>query len=124
MKKVVSLVVTVIVVLSVILFVKQAKRPQNQLLHKSIIGTILSYQQKSDGLTIVLDDIATSSDKVILITEDTMFRDNLLKQNIFDMKTGLCVEVESEFWTQTYDGVYTAILITSTDYLVEDAEKE
>ena len=109
---VVALVAAVLILLVIILCVKKAQMPQNQMLHKSITGTVLSYEQTSEGMTFVVDADATSSDKVILIIEDTMFTDDLLKQSIFDMKTGLYITVESEFWTQTYDGVYPAILIS------------
>ena len=85
---------------------------ENQLLHKTIIGTILSYMQTSDGVIVLFDDYATSSDKEILITEATLFTDDLLKQRIFNLETGLYITVESEFWTQTYDGIYPAVLIS------------
>ena len=79
---IVALVATVLILLVIILCVKKAQMPQNQMLHKSITGTVLSYEQTSEGMTFVVDD-ATSSDKVILIIEDTMFADDLLKQSIF-----------------------------------------
>ena len=108
----VALVAAALILLVLILYVKKAQMQQNHMLHKSITGTVLSYEQTSEGMTVVVDDDATSSDKVILIIEDTMFTDDLLKQSIFDMKTGLYITVESEFWTQTYDDVYPAILIS------------
>lgn len=92
-----------------------ANNPQttNQLKHKTITGTVLSYQQTSGGLIVLIDDTATSSDKEILVTEDTLFADDLLKQSMLDLKTELYVTVESEFWTQTYNGIYPAVLIST-----------
>ena len=97
---------------SVILWCVKNAQNTNQLKHKSITGTILSYEQAPDGLTFLIDDDATSSDKEVVITQDTMFKDELLKQSIFDLETGSYVTVESEFWTQTYNGIYPAIMIS------------
>ncbi|MBQ9168987.1 MAG: hypothetical protein IJX67_11355 [Oscillospiraceae bacterium] len=84
----------------------------DQLKHKTITGNILSYMQTSDGVIVLVDDDATSSNKEILITGDTLFTDDLLKQSILNLETELYIIVESEFWTQTYDGIYPAVLIS------------
>ena len=68
--------------------------------------------QTSDGVIVLVDDDATSSNKEILITGDTLFTDDLLKQSILNLETELYIIVESEFWTQTYDGIYPAVLIS------------
>lgn len=103
-----------VVLLVCIIAMAIVNHPQtaNQLKHKTITGTISSYMQTSGGVVIVLADDATSSDKEIFITEDTLIADDLLKQSILNLKTGLYITVESEFWTQTYNGIYPATLIS------------
>lgn len=113
-KKIWCIFIICVALLAGIIAMVIANYPQatNQLKHKTITGTTLSYVQTSDGVIVLVDDDATSSDKEILITEDTLIADDLLKQSILNLKPGLYITVESEFWTQTYDGIYPAILIS------------
>ena len=89
------------------------RESKGNFLHKNFYGTILSYEETEKGLSIVLDNDTTTSDRVFVITEDTMFEDDVLKQKIFSFEEGLYVEIASEYYSQDVEpqGIYPVTAI-------------
>ncbi len=77
--------------------------------HVTINGTILAYKKPEEGLYFIIDDDATPSYKEVIVTEDTLFTDELLKEQINSREEGIYVTVEVDAWT---DDLYTAALIS------------
>lgn len=82
-------------------------------LHKNFYGTIISYEETVNGLTFVLDNDTTTADRVFIITEDTMFEDDVLEQKIFSYEEQLYVEIASEYYSQDVEpwGIYPVTAI-------------
>ena len=80
---------------------------QSGLLHKTIRGTIISYEETENGLVAVLDAENRSSDVRVRFLEETMwFGDDALRARIEARETGIFVTVLSEYPTKNFDNIY------------------
>ena len=105
--------ILVLLVIAIAFFMpKIQKQPENQLLHKTFVGEISDYEENEGQLFIILNNDATTSDVKISISDETMY-DSDLKEKIENREKGIRIIVESEFWSQTYNDIYPAILITN-----------
>lgn len=107
------LVVLVLLVFFVWCIGRKDENSKGSFLHKDFYGTIVSYEETDSGLTFVLDNDATTSDRVFIITDDTMFENDVLQQRLLSREEQLYVEIASEYYTGDVEpwGVYPATAI-------------
>lgn len=78
--------------------------------HKTIVGTVLSYQTSYDGIVVSIDHGLVEPIDV-LITNSTLFTSLDIQNSILSLTTMIEIVVESEYLENSSTNVYPAILI-------------
>ena len=108
-KKLATIFIVLLIVAIAYFMPKIQNQPENQLLHKTFIGEIVDYEENN---FIILNNDATNSNVKISISDETMYDCDELQQKIENKEMGIRVIIESEYFSQTYDNIYPAVLIT------------
>lgn len=85
---------------------------ENRYIHQTFAGPILSYEESDDGFLLTIDDDYSNSPRSFIINDDTMFTDDLIRQQVMSKTVGIRIVIESEFWMQDDHETYPAILIS------------
>ena len=104
-----GLVLLIAAVLFVIIF---KNKPENRYVHQTFRGPILSYEDSDDCIVLTIDDGYSNSPRSFIINDDTMFKDDLIRQQVLSKTVGIRIIIESEYWTQDDHETYPAILIS------------
>ena len=82
------------------------------LVHKSIRGMIVGYEQSGKGLIVTIETSPRIDPIEVLILEDTMWGSSELMERMVAQEIGIYVSVESEYLEHSFDGVYPAVAIS------------
>ena len=85
---------------------------ENRYVHQTFRGTILSYEDSDDCIVLTIDDDYSNSPRSFIINEDTMYTDDLIRQQVISKTVGIRIIIESEFWTLDDHETYPAILVS------------
>ena len=81
------------------------------MLHKSVQGKVIAYQQNEQGLLISVETYSNVSPILVLISENTMWGSDELRERILEKELNIYVYIESEYALNDFDGIYPAVSV-------------